>query len=123
MARLMVYVRRAQLYFSSVQDELNEMASQHFPQSNLEQARFWTLSLTEGVRKDIGLVPYLILRGLIIEAGLAVRRGMENVGVLTHLWHDPAKAGLLANRDRKFKNAFENEANPLQRKKLAAKGS
>src|SRR5215203_30694 len=66
-AQFLIYIRWAQLYFSDIQDELHEIASKHFPQSDLDEARFWSLAVTGGVRKDICLVPYLVFRGLLLE--------------------------------------------------------
>jgi hypothetical protein len=121
--RFLVYTRWAQLYFSDIQDELHEMAMKHFPEPHLEQARFWSLAVTGGIRKDVALVPYLVFRGLLLEAGSALRRSMENVGLLAHLWHDPTKAALLVNRGTKvFQEAFENEPNAKRREELKALG-
>lgn len=123
-ARFLIYVRWAQLHFSDIQDELHEIAKQHFPQPHLDEAQFWSLALTGGIRKDISLVPYLVLRGLLMEAGSALRRSMENVGLLAHLWHDPKKAALLGGEDQKaFRQAFENEPDAERREALKALGA
>jgi hypothetical protein len=114
-ARLLVYRRWAQLYLPDIQSEMAAMVSSHFPSGFSKDAEFWTLSLTGGTFKDLGLVPYLVVRGVIWDAGFAVRRSLENVGLLAHLWHDPSKAEFLSDPDtRAFTNAFVAEPDRRQ---------
>ena len=121
--RLLVYVRWAQLYFSPIQEELYGMAAKHFPSEQSKTAGIWTLALTGGVTRDIRLVPYLVVRGLISEAGLAVRRSMENVGVLAHLWQEPDNATYLSTPDApEFRRAFMWESDKKKNAVLKAKG-
>jgi hypothetical protein len=64
-----------------------------------------------GVLRDINLACYLCLRGLVGEAGSVLRRALESVGVLSHLWQEPAKAAVLGAPDSsEFKEAFHRES-------------
>lgn len=122
-ARLLVYRRWAQLYLPEIQTELVAMAANHFPSQFSRDAEFWTLSLTGGAFKDLGLVPYLVMRGVIWDAGFAVRRSLENMGVLAHLWQDPSKGEYLSDPDtRAFANAFVAEPDRKQADTLKSKG-
>jgi len=99
------------------------MVAQHFETAHAREAAFWTLSLTGGVFKDLGLIPYLVVRGLIWDAGFAVRRSLENAGLLAQLWQDPAKAEHLSNPEAgAFKNAFVAEPNKKKAADLKAQG-
>jgi hypothetical protein len=121
--RLLVYQRWAQLYLLEIQAELAAMTDSHFPSSCSGVARFWTLSLTGGVAKDLGLVPYLVVRGLISEAGIAVRRNLEHMGVLAHFWQEPSKAQYLSDPDtRDFANAFVAEPDKNKASALKQQG-
>ncbi len=122
-ARLLVYVSWCHQYFSAIQEELVTMAKMHFPSAHVDDATGWTLTVTGGVYADICLVPYLVARGVIREAGLAIRRGMENVGVLTQLWREPEKAGCLTEPDApEFRRAFVWEADKARSALLRAGG-
>jgi hypothetical protein len=77
--RMFVYLRWAQNYIPCIQEELQAMVVRHFPTTHTQDASFWTLSLTGGIFKDLGLIPYLVIRGLIWDAGFALRRSLESV--------------------------------------------
>lgn len=110
--RLFVYLRWAQNYLPPIQEELLAMIPRHFSAAHSHEARFWTLSLCGGIFKDLGLIPYLIVRGLIWDAGFALRRSLENAGLLAHLWQEPGKVEhLLHPESGPFKNAFVSEVN------------
>jgi hypothetical protein len=121
-ARLLVYRRWAQLYLPDIQSEMVAMVGSHFPSKFSKDAEFWTLSLIGGAFKDLGLVPYLAVRGVIWDAGFAVRRSLENVGLLAHLWQDPSKSQFLSDPDaRAFANAFVAEPDRKQADALKGK--
>lgn len=110
-ARLLLYCRWSRSYLPEIQGGLLAIVDRHFAPAHLNHAKLWTASLTAGLIRDLGLIPYLALRGLIWEAGTAARRGLENVGLLAHLWREPSKAAVLADPDgNDFRNAFLNEA-------------
>ena len=122
-ARVLVYCRWAQMYMPAIQEEMHRLVDRHFLPANWQDAKFWTLSLTGGINRDLGYIPYLALRGLIWEAGVATRRGLENVGLLAHLWLDPSTARFLSNPDSKeFRNAFVNEDDKAAARALKARG-
>ena len=121
--RLFVYLRWAHNYMPSIQEELHGMVGRHFAADHRQDAGFWTHSLTGGVFKDLGLVPYLVVRGLIWDAGFALRRSLENAGVLAHLWQDPGKAEYLASPDTgPFRNAFVAESDSGKAAALRSRG-
>ena len=106
----------------AIQSEMHNLIDLHFQEAHRRDAKLWTLSLTGGVIRDLGLIPYFVLRGLIWEAGVATRRGLENVGLLAHLWLDPEKAQFLSDPDGKqFRNAFVNEENSALSQALKAR--
>lgn len=74
----------------------------------MEMAELWTGILTVALRRDINLVPYLALRGLLSEAGAVLRRGLKSTGVLTHIWRDPVKVEALdkGSDSREYRRAF-----------------
>lgn len=75
-----------------------------------EKARFWNLILFDGVNRDLRLMPYLVLRGIDSEASAALRRALEHVGVLTHIWAYPGKLDALQDTDSKdYEQAFRRE--------------
>lgn len=118
-ARLLVYCRWSRIYLPQVQIKLNELVPRHFGSANASIAGFWTASLIGGLIRDLGVIPYLALRGLIWEAGTGARRGLENVGLLAHLWREPSKASFLEDPDSKnFRDAFVNESDKFAAKKL-----
>jgi|SRR5579862_4523012 len=111
--RLLVYERWAQNYMKPILGELLGIAEKHFPEANREAATTWTAALVSGIYWDLGLVPYLVLRGLIWEAGPAARRSLEHVGALAAFWQDVTKVQHLSDHEsRSFKDAFLSERNP-----------
>jgi phage-related protein len=83
----------------------------------------YTLLLSEGMKRDMSLVPYLVIRGLASEAGMALRRAFEHTGVLTHIWKNPDKVETLRDvSSRDYCEAFKREFDPNAHKKLKALG-
>jgi hypothetical protein len=122
-ARLFVYLRWAQNYLPAIQEELYAMADKHFSAAYAANAKFWTLANSAGTFRDLALVPYLVVRGLISQAGLAVRRSFENVGVLSILWGDPSTAEYLSEPDGGlFKNTFVREPHKNKAAMLKTRG-
>jgi hypothetical protein len=123
-AKLVVYARWAHKYINPIQEDLSEMAKQHFSPTLCEKASFWTIALVGGVLKDVCLVPYLTVHGLVLDAGFAVRRSLEHVGVLAHLWHRPENAACLDDPDAPaFRSAFviepdKQKAGELKQKRI-----
>jgi hypothetical protein len=90
-ARLTAYYAWARICLPHIRTGLLTLGAARFDESIRESAQFWTAALVQGVMQDIALVPYLVIRGVISEAGSVVRRGLESIGVLTHIWADPTK--------------------------------
>jgi hypothetical protein len=121
--RLLAYLRWAHNYILPIQDDFHLLAGKHFAASLADEASVWTLTLVAGILRDLGLVPYLVVRGLIFSAGFLLRRSLESAGVLTHLWHDPSKAAHLGDPNGgPFKNAFTSESNAKKAADLKAQG-
>jgi hypothetical protein len=123
-ARILVFYKWARLFLPHFQEGLLNIAPKHFPPTDIKTAEFWTATLTAGILKDIYLIPYLVVRGVLSEAGSVLRRTLEHTGVLTHFWYDPTKAAALqCNPDsRDFKEAFERERDKITQDALKAKG-
>ena len=122
-AKILVYYKWARHYLPHIQTGLVSIAEKRFPESCRENAKAWTAFLTGGVLKDICLIPYLVLRGVFSEAGFVIRRSLEHVGVLTHVWEDPSKAEILNDADSpKFQTAFIREVDKSKCDALKARG-
>lgn len=120
-ARLLVYANWTHAYIAPIQEDLHVIASRHFPQQHAREATLWTLTLTAGVARDLLLVPYFVLHGVASEAGFTLRRSLENIGVLAHLWNEPSNSACLDSPDsQKFKRAF-CEADNKESKELKAR--
>ena len=79
--RMLVYCHWAREYLPTIQNGLWNAADTRFAENSRKQAKFWTIALLGGVLKDLNLVPYLGLRGVVVEAGSALRRSFESIGV------------------------------------------
>jgi hypothetical protein len=123
-AKLLIYAQWVQKYLSPIQEELCGMIEQRFSSQWHELTKFWTLALMAGVYKDVCLVPYFVVHGLSSEAGFAVRRSLEHVGVLTHLWQHPENAAYLDDGPEAsgFRSAFVIEPNKQKAEELKQKG-
>lgn len=122
-ARILVYVRWANHYIPPIQVELEGLVSHHFASDHRTDAGFWTLALLGATMKDIGIIGYLIVRGLVWDAGYAARRSLENIGVLTSLWFSPEKAASLKSTESKaFRRAFRWESDKKANENLKSRG-
>lgn len=102
---------------------LSRAASRRFGPERGEKAADWTFILTESLHRDMRLVPYLALRGLLSDAGVALRRAFEHVGVVTHIWRDQSKLEALEDPDSdEYCTAFRREPNPVAAKALKLAG-
>lgn len=63
----------------------------NFDEKSRELAKLWVLILSESFMSDMGLIVYLCIRGLPTEAGTALRRAFEHIGVLSHILKYPDK--------------------------------
>jgi hypothetical protein len=86
-----------------------------------EMAEFWNLILLDGINRDLRLVPYHVLRGIVSEASTALRRAFEHIGVLTHIWADPQKVDALDDTESKrYSQTFRWESDSRKVKALKA---
>ena len=122
-ARILVYVRWARHYIPPIQVELESLVSRHFAFIHRTNAAFWTLALLGATMKDLGIIGYLIIRGLVWDAGYAARRSLENIGVLASLWFAPEKAASLKSAEsEEFRRAFLWESDSKARADLKSRG-
>jgi hypothetical protein len=122
-ARILIYVRWARNYIPPIQLEMESLIHRHFDSVNGTQAGFWTIALLGATMRDLGIIGYLVVRGLIWDAGYGARRGLENVGVLAALWTEPAKAALLGSPEEEaFRKAFVWESDNKARVRLRDRG-
>jgi hypothetical protein len=107
---LLIYHRFAAAYLPHVQASLLQQVPVHFQPVDRSIAELWTALLIGGILKDISLISYFVIRGLISESGSILRRALEHAGVLTHFWSDPAKARALEDPDSDlFRDTFHRE--------------
>ncbi len=122
-AELLVEYDWAHRHLIEFQGSLLAMVPLHFKPQDHEIVNGWTALLAAGIHHDINLVPYFAMRGLMLEAGAALRRGLEHAGLLTHLWKEPLKAIVLANPDSQdFTNAFQSERDKQKQEDLKNRG-
>ena len=116
-AEVLVFNEWASKYMAYCQQGLLQQVPTRFGATRLTSGELWTAILMAGLTKDINLVPYLVLRGLVSEAGAVLRRGLETTGVLTHIWCDPTKVQALHTEPttREYGEAFRryDNAKPL----------
>jgi hypothetical protein len=83
-ARIFIYHKWARLFLPHFQVGLLAIAPKRFASNEVKSAEFWTATLTGGIMEDICLIAYLVMRGMLPEAGSVLRRSLEHAGVLTH---------------------------------------
>jgi hypothetical protein len=122
-AEILAWYHWGRTFFPHIQKGLLAMVPSHFAPGHQKIAEFWTSVLTHGIISEVGLIPYLVVRGLIPEAGSVVRRGLEHTGLLTRLWYESSKAALLedAPDGREFIQAFQSESNKKLQSELKAR--
>jgi hypothetical protein len=95
--RLLFLSNQASFIISFVQKGLQEAVERRFSREDREAAAFYTQALTIGMWQDARLIGYFVLRGLTMECFAAIRRALEDLGVLAHIWHAPEKVRVLGN--------------------------
>ena len=102
---------------------LSTATAKHFGEAQREKAVLWTWILMESLNRDMKIVPYLSIRGLLLEAGGALRRAYEHVGVLTHIWRDESKIESLDDPSGdQYCTSFRREPNSQKAKGLKEAG-
>jgi hypothetical protein len=85
----------------------------------------WVVSMIGGAAQSIGMLMYLVARGVVQEAGASGRRGLEYLGMASHLVRDPGKARFLdqdETNSHEFAKAFIRGADQKEAEKLKREG-
>jgi hypothetical protein len=118
--RIIVYARWWRKWHFACLDGLQQAIRGHFPAKFRKVAEVSTALLTVQLAKDVGLIGYLVCRGLTQEAGGGLRRMFENIAVMGHFWKEPEKVALMADPDSlAYRRAFVIEED--KRKQAALK--
>jgi hypothetical protein len=104
-ARIFIYHKWARLFLPHFQVGLLAIAPKRFASNEVKSAEFWTATLTGGIMEDICLIAYLVMRGMLPEAGSVLRRSLEHAGVLTHFWYSPSSRFSFKAASRKWDRA------------------
>ena len=90
-------------YLHDIQNSLFESGKAHGSDYQL-----WVVSMIGGAAQSIGMLIYLLARGVVYEAAAAGRRALEYLGMASHLVRDPAKARFLSEKEdsREFTDTF-----------------
>jgi len=122
-AKIIIYYKWAINYLPHIQEGLLEITSKHFEPEFHEEASFFTAVLTGSILKDLSLIPYFTIRGIGSEAGIAIRRSLEHIGVLTHFWYYPEKIAFVRDtKTKNYKESFKYEKNNHIREQLKSQG-
>ncbi|WP_263352091.1 hypothetical protein [Acidicapsa acidisoli] len=109
-----------QEYLHDIQNSLHDGGKSYGP-----NYQAWVVSMIGGAAQSIGMLMYLLTRGVVHEAAASGRRALEHLAMASHLVRDPAK-GRFLNRDEveslEFKKAFIIGADPRESKRLKDNG-
>jgi hypothetical protein len=107
-------------YLHDIQDSLHDGGKAHG--SNFE---VWVVSMIGGAAQAIGMLMYLLARGIVHEAAASGRRALEYLGMASHLVRDPARTRFLCQEETnspEFKKAFIRGLDRDEAKKLKQAG-
>ena len=107
-------------YLHDIQDSLHEAGKSHGPDYQV-----WVVSMIGGVAQGVGMLMYLLARGVVHEAAASGRRALEYLGMASHLVRDPSKTQFLCKEEMSspaFKNAFIRGMDRDEAKKLKQAG-
>lgn len=107
-------------YLHDIQDSLRDAGKSHG-----SDYRVWVISMIGGAAQGIGMLMYLLARGIVHEAAASGRRALEYLGMASHLVRDPTKARFLCKEEMKspaFKNAFVRGMDRDEARKLKQTG-
>jgi hypothetical protein len=82
-------------YLHDIQNSLHVAGGRHGANYQL-----WVISMIGGVAHCLGMLMYLVARGVVNEAAASGRRALEYLGVAAHLVRDPSTAQCLTNAER-----------------------
>lgn len=107
-------------YLHDIQNSLQDAGKSHG-----SEYQMWVVSMIGGTAQAIGMLMYLLARGVVHEAAASGRRALESLGMASHLVRDPAKAKFLSNGDTsspEFKKAFVRGADRREAERLKQEG-
>jgi len=107
-------------YMHDIQDSLHDGGKLHGSNYQL-----WVVSMIGGAAQSIGMLMYLLARGVVQEAAASGRRALEYLGVASHLVRDPARAQFLSKDETnslEFTKAFVRGPDRREAKKLKEDG-
>jgi len=89
-------------YLHDIQSSLHDGGESHGAHYQV-----WVVSMIGGAAQSIGMLMYLITRGVVHEAAASGRRALEYLGMACHLVRDPARAKFLQGAESSgFTKAF-----------------
>jgi len=89
-------------YLHDIQSSLHESGKTHGPHYQV-----WVVSMIGGAAQSIGMLMYLVARGVVHEGAGSGRRALEYLGMACHLVRDPALAKFLQDAESAgFTKAF-----------------
>jgi hypothetical protein len=89
-------------YLHDIQNSLHDGGKKHG-----SDYQTWVISMIGGTAQSIGMLMYLVARGVVHEAAASGRRALEYLGVACHLVRDPTKARYLdEEKSSEFTKAF-----------------
>jgi hypothetical protein len=91
-------------YLDDIQHSLDEGGKAYGSNYQL-----WVVCMIGGAAQSIGMLMYLLARGVVHEAAASGRRALEYLGMAGHLLRDPTKAQFLSNDETEspeFTKAF-----------------
>ncbi|MGD0235189.1 MAG: hypothetical protein ABSC55_11720 [Syntrophorhabdales bacterium] len=104
---------------------LKSRAEQLFPGNPQEMTMAISLIISDIVR-EARLCAYLCIKGVLPQAVTVLRRPIELVGILTHIWHEPKKVKCLTQTDsadsQAYRDAFVSAPDKNLGRELSAKG-
>lgn len=108
-------------YLHDIQHSLHDAGKSHG-----SDYQVWVISMIGGAAQSVGMLLYLLARGIVHEAAASGRRALEYIGMASHLVRDPAKVKFLCKEEAKspeFKKAFiRGTADEAKRLKQAGIG-
>lgn len=107
-------------YLHDIQNSLHDGGKSHG-----SDYQVWVVSMIAGAAQSIGMLMYLLARGVVHEAAASGRRALEYLGMASHLVRDPQMARFLCDEETnspEFKKAFVRGMDRDTAKKLKQAG-
>jgi hypothetical protein len=105
-------------YLHDIQTSLHDGGKAHGP-----HYQAWVVSMVAGAAQSLGMLMYLVARGIVHEAAASGRRALEYLGVACFLVRDPTKAQFLIDTESPdFTKAFVRGPNRQEAERLKKEG-